>query len=485
MGHSRLKSILRFLACAAGVGGVVGLYRVGVAANPTTVSLTFLLLVLVVSANWRHRYAVFTAVLATISFNFFFLPPVGTFTIADPHNWTALVAFMLTALIGSQLSEQARRSAEMADKGKREAERLHRFSERLLQAKSRAELLRSIPGFLVETFSAPGAALVASSWGAFHSFPGPVPELSAENLQQAAQWGEPIIEARNQACFLPVRGGTNVLGAIGMTGVPLLATTLEGVSRLAGLAIERAQAMEELAGLSAARERERLRSALLDSVAHDLRTPLTAIKASVTGLLGDRTLEPAARDDLLAVIGEETDRLDRLIENATAMARLDARQVRLQLERHPVRAAIDAAVLRCQSALADRRVEVRAVETPLLMDLAQITQVLTQLLDNAAKYSPPGSPIRVVAECDGDWLTIEVNDRGVGIAEAERELVFHEFYRGQQHSSSAGMGMGLAIAKAIVDIHGGTIAVSSTPGRGSTFSFKIPVNATADATSRC
>lgn len=351
---------LRLAACAASVALVVVVYRLIVPANPVTVALSFLLLVLGVSALWRLRYAVVTAFLAAACFNFFFLPPYGTFAIADPHNWVALFAFLVAAVLASQLAERALRNADIADQRRREA----------------------------------------------------------------------------------------------------------------------IAAFQQLSRAEAARQSEQLRSALLDSVTHAFRTPLTSIKASVTGLLGDSELSPADRAELLTVINEETDRLNRLVGEATEMAALDASAVELHLEPRAISEVIAVALEDSQQRLAGRPVELRvAPGLPLVtMDAERIQEVLQQLLENAAKYSPAGAPITITSARQEGYVITSVADRGPGIDAAEQPLIFDKFYRGrQQRGHTEGTGMGLSIARAIVEAHRGTLTATSRPGSGSVFSFSLPL----------
>jgi two-component system sensor histidine kinase KdpD len=247
---------------------------------------------------------------------------------------------------------------------------------------------------------------------------------------------------------------------------------------LIAVAIERAGAVENLMRTEAARESERLRSALLDSVTHDFRTPLTSIKASVSSLLSGGQLAPEQRQELLTVIDEESDRLNRLVGEAVEMAQLDAHEVKLELRPQSIREVIEAALEEAKQVLEQNPVEVRLpVQLPnAVFDVTWITKVLHHLLENAVKYSQPGSPIFISAEVKGERLVTNVADRGSGIDDLERSLIFDKFYRGQsQRYRIQGTGMGLAIVKAIVEAHGGRISVTSQLGQGSVFSFGLPI----------
>jgi two-component system, OmpR family, sensor histidine kinase KdpD len=472
------NAIVRFVAAGAIVVLIVVAYRRGPHVNPTTVALTFLLAILIVSATWGLRYAVTMAIIATLLFNYFFLPPVGTFTIADPQNWVSLFAFLVTAVIASQLSERARREALGANRRRREVERLYAFSQQLLIADNVVELLNTLPRHVVDSFGVDAAALFVSGRSdIYRSGPASGP-LDSERLKSVTARGDPMTESQRHLFFVPLRLGVRTVGALGISGGMLSRETLEAVGSLAAIAIERAGAVENLTKAEAAKEGEKLRSALLDSVSHEFRTPLTSIKASVTSLLSDAKLDSTQRRELLTVIDEESDRLNRLVGEAAEMAQLDAGGVELQREPHQVKEVIERAVEESKQVLSGHPVEiVIPPQMPAVrIDLERMKEVLSHLLENAGKYSPAGTPIRITAESKEKRLTVNVSDRGPGIDDFEQALIFDKFYRGRdQRTRIQGTGMGLAIAKAIVEAHGGTIGVTSQLGSGSVFYFSLPV----------
>ena len=472
------RVVWRLLVCSALVLAVVFVYRKVIPANPTIVALTYLLIVLAISATWRLKYAVLTAFIATACFNFFFLPPTGTFTISDPENWAALFAFLAAGVVASQLAERAHRNADIANQRRRELDRLYSFSQKLLLTEKITDLLNVLPSYVVDIFDVKVAALyVATSQQTYRSSP-EVSPLDLEELKRVTLRGEPINDVPGGMCIAPVRIGVHVLGAVGVAGTKLSLQTLEALGSLIAIAIERVGVIDKLSKAEASRQSERLRSALLDSVTHEFRTPLTSIKASVTGLLTDKSIGESARDDLLTVINEETDRLNRLVGEATEMAMLDANEVELQIAPHPIREPIDAALAEYKQVLKDHKVEVHLAPAlpPVRMDANRIKEVLLQLLENAAKYSPSGSTITIAAEAKDKRVVTSVADRGEGIDDFEQAIIFDKFYRGrQQRAQSQGTGMGLAIAKAIVEAHGGTIGVTSQLGHGSVFSFSLPI----------
>jgi two-component system sensor histidine kinase KdpD len=465
---------LRYLAVCAIVAGIVFFYK-HVPVNPTTVALTLLVSVLLVSTYWGLRAAIVLALISTAAFNFFFLPPYLTFTVADPQNWIALIAFLVTAVVASNLAERARREAEDAKEHRRNVERLYALSQQLLTVENIPELMNAAPKFIAQCFGAVGAALTTPTKPTTYRS-NPDVTFDAGILAATAARGE--FNTRDGVVYVPLRLGVRVVGALAMSGRPIPRQTAEAIGSLVGTAIERARAVEQLTATQTAREGERLRSALLDSVTHEFRTPLTSIKASVTGLLSSPDLGAEQTTELLTIINEEADRLNRLIGEATEMAQLDAHAI--ALNRHPVSIAevVDSVLEALGASLQSHSLDV-AIPSDLprvSADFERIKEVVTHLVENAAKYSAPATPIRITAEVKGRFVLISVADRGPGIDTLEQSLIFDKFYRGRRERYTAGgTGMGLAIAKVIVEAHGGTIAVVSQLGSGSVFSFTLPL----------
>ena len=460
------------------VGAIVFAYHVVIRVNPTTAALTFLIGVLIVSTTWGLRRAIFMAVIATLAFNYYFLPPVGALTIADPQNWVALFAFLVTAVIASQLAERARREAQSANERRGEAERLYKFSQQLLASENVAELLNAIPMYIVESFGVKAAAISLSSRADVYRSSASTDVLDRHDLRLVAMRGEPKFDPERQTLFMPLRMGLRVVGSMGLSGAQLSRETLESMSSLIAIATERAGAVEKLGKAEAARESEQLRSALLDSVTHEFRTPLTGIKASVTSLLSNPNLDGAQRQELLTVINEESDRLNRLVGEAAEMAQLDAHKVELKLGQHQIQEAVEDAIEKSKAVLGKHPVNVLLPQNlpPVRIDVDRISEVVAQLLENAAKYSPPDSPINIRGEVKDQKVMTSIADRGPGIDDFEQSLIFEKFYRGRnQRLQVQGTGMGLAIAKAILEAHGGEIGVTSQLGHGSVFYFTVPV----------
>jgi two-component system sensor histidine kinase KdpD len=470
--------LARYTAALAAVLAITYFYQYTHRFNVTTVAFTYLLAILGVSALWGLSVSVFMSVAATLAYNYFFLPPVGTFTIADPQNWVALVTFLATSVLASDLSTRARNQAAEANRRRHEVERLYKFSQRLLSAGNPIELLNAIPRQIVETFEVGAAALFLSDKQKMYRSGMILPQLDADILKAVVAREELQIDAKRSVCFAPLRLGSRILGSMGISGPVLSRETLEAMGTLIAVAIERAHAIEMVGKTEAAREGERLKSALLDAITHDFRTPLTSMKASVTTLLSPANLDAGQRDELLHIIDEECDRLNRLIGEAAEMARLEAGEVKLQIE--PVRAKelIAGALDVCKGVLGTRpiRIELKNQDLAARADFARAEEVLVHLIQNANLYSALDHPITISAEEKDDFAQFSVADQGPGIGDAELGLIFDKFYRGtDQRYRVQGTGMGLPIAKAIVEAHGGTIGVVSQVGHGSVFSFTLPI----------
>src|SRR5665213_356040 len=382
--------LVHFAVALGIVVAIVTFYERAFQVNQTTVALTFLLAILTISASWGFAVSAFMSVAAMLAFNYYFLPPFRTLTIADPQNWIALFTFLATALIASQLSARARREAEESGRRRKEVERLYAFSQHLLISGNVITLLNAIPNHIVETFAVGAAGLYFGNKEKFY-YSGASAHFDEEEMKKAMMRDEPILDANRSLCFISVRMGTRPIGSLGISGRLLSPQTLEALSTLIAVAFERARAVEELGKTQALREGERLKSALLDSVTHDFRTPLTSIKASVTSLLSIPQSSEPQRQELLTVINEECDRLNQLVGDAAEMARLDAGEFELSREPQQVADIAATALLQCKSNLGARpvRVDIPSGLPPVWADFQRVKDVLLRLIENANAYTPP------------------------------------------------------------------------------------------------
>ena len=463
----------------AAVAGISLFYRHILHVNQTTVALSFLLAILAVSAVWGMAVSVAMSLVAVAAFNYFFLPPVGTLTIADPQNWVALFAFLVTSIVGSQLSSRIRTEADEAHHRRREVERLYQFSRKLLGEGNVIQLMNAIPDYIVESFEAGAAALFLPQKDKFYRSGFGAAHLNEDKMKQAFSLDEFSADTQQGQSFIPIRLGVRPIGSLGISGSQLSRQSLEAISTLVAIAIERARAVEQLGQTEAERQGERLKSALLDSITHDFRTPLTSMKAAVSSLLSSLPSDARQTHELLSIINEECDRLNRLVEEAGEMAKLEAGEITLDLGPIPVEEIIQAALGHCSASLSGRPIDLRIAPDlpPVRADRERAKEALVQLIDNANLYSAKDQPITITAELTGDTITTSVADRGPGIDEFEQTMIFDKFYRGKdQRYLVRGTGMGLPIAKALIVAQHGTISVTSQLGHGSVFAFTLPVD---------
>lgn len=476
------RSVLRYAALTAAALLLVLVFRTVISANETTVALTFLVLVLITASRWRFAYSAYLSVLCALLYNFFFLPPIGRLTIADPRNWVAFFAFLCSGALVSHLAEKERRHADSSEARRLEVERLYEFSQQLLLQEDLRSLARGTPSMAVAVFGFHAVALyVCDDDTAYYSDPGNE-LLSLIDFRHAASQPEAGVSVQKGAYIIPLSLGMRSQGVLAVINGGFSTQIYEAIGSLVAIALERAAAVERSSRLEAWREGERLRSALVDSVTHDLRTPLTAIRAAATTLASQPDLALPERNELVAIVDEESARLDRLIGQAVEMAQLDAEAVQVNLQPQDVRELIEMTIDEMRPVLRDRAVDVTvALDLPRIpMDRSLVHRVFRHIMENAARYSPQGSPIAVRAATDQDRLRITVADRGPGIDVSDQPFVFDKFFRGRkQQLQSAGTGMGLAIVKAILEAHGGGIEVASRAGEGSQFTFWLPLVAAA------
>ena len=441
--------------------------------NSTTVALAFLLVILAVATWGSLTEAVLASFAGVLAFNYFFLPPVGTFTITDPQNWVALTAFLVTAVTASNLSATAKRRAVEASERRAEMERLYNLSRALMMAEpTEAAVARHLARQVAAVFELPAVAVFDRRTGAgARAGPEDLPLTEARLRDVAAQNSE--LDEKGVSA-LPIRLGGGPIGSIGILTGSVSDAALHAISNLAAISLERARTLELASRAEVARQSQELKSALLDAVAHEFKTPLTSVKAAASALLSAPT-DPTTTE-LLTVISEEADRMTTMVSEAIDMARIEAGELRISQEPQSPAELLAAAVRKAEPGLDGRRIEVLAAGSlPLCSaDPAMFGTVILQLIDNAFKYSPPGSPVVVAAEAAPEGIIFSVSDRGPGIPEEERERVFEKFYRCKRDRERLpGTGMGLTIAREIVQAHGGRIWVDTTSD-GSRFRFSLP-----------
>src|SRR6201997_1484908 len=464
------------------------------------VDLVFLTAVVIVAVRYGLWPSLLTSVIASLAYNFFFLPPIYTFTITDPTNVIAFFFFMLIAILVSNVAARVRVQADTAIGRIRTTEQLYAFSRKLagtatlddvlwatayqtaLMLKVRVVLLLPDDGLLtVKTGYPPEdqidqAALAAANWG-------------WSNDRSAGRGSDTLPGAKR--LFLPMRTGRGPIGIIGIdddkTG-PLLTPDqrrlLDALVDQGALAIERVLLVEDMDKVKRTVESERLRSALLSSISHDLKTPLASVLGAASTMRDLASgLNDAEKSDLLATVINESERLNRFIANLLDMTKLESGAVVPNTALHDVGEIVGSALRRANKILSRHKVSLElAADQPMLeLDAVLFEQVLFNLFDNAAKYSPVETTISIRSLRERDSVSLQIADEGEGIPPGELESVFDKFYRVQKTDHvRPGTGLGLAISRGFIEAMRGKIfAANRTDRRGAVLTIRLPAPASA------
>lgn len=474
-------------AAAIGLGAAVGLPALATAIasipalrsgnSETNAAMLYLLSVVAAAVIGVLRGGLLASLLSFLGLNFFFTPPTRTFAVAKGADILALFAFLIVSVLVATLLTRALGERARAERGESEARLLYRTSSGLLGGVPLPAALDQFARDMAELFQLARIEIAIQA-----------PDGSLDLSATAGPAGPPPL-ATGPGVVLPMRTERGTFGSVTVHPEPgqrIEQRRLDLASAFAGqlaLAVEAATLAEQTRASQAEAESSRVRAALFSSVTHDLRTPLASIKAAATSLLDPAvTFDEAQRHDLLTTIAEESDRLNRLIANLLSLSRLRAGALVPEKTAAPVEDVIQAAVARLRKRGGDIRIHNDGGDGGLPqvpMDILQIDQVITNLLENAIRFTPQfsqgGSPVEIGARADGDGIEVVVADHGPGIVAADRERVFEEFYRRDAGGGQGGVGLGLAIARAIVRAHGGSMWIGETPGGGATVGFRLPL----------
>ncbi|MBV8870314.1 MAG: sensor histidine kinase KdpD [Acetobacteraceae bacterium] len=488
------------LLCVAVALGVGVLLREFLAVS--NISLVFLTAVLASAILHGLWPSLFACLLSVLAYNFFFLPPLYTFTIADPENVVALFFFAVVAVIASNLTARTRGQAIAARQRAKATEELYLFSRKLAGAVTLDDVLWATAHQVALMLKLRVVLLLPEGASIAVRAGFPPEDLLDEADFAAAKWcweknraagrGSDTLPGAKRL-FLPMQTGRGPVGVIGldrdepgpMLG-PEQSRLLNALADQAALAIERVKLAEDLDRARLTAETDRLRTALLTSISHDLRTPLASIVGSASSLAAaDQALDADTKFDLLRTIQEEAERLNRFISNLLDMTRLESGALKPRTSLVDLSDVVGAALRRAGKILAGHPVDVELeADLPMLsLDPVLFDHVLFNLLDNAAKYSPPGSRIRLQANRDGGVVRLRVLDQGDGVPAEDRERIFDKFYRvSAADRRRAGTGLGLAICRGFVEAMDGTITAANRAGRsGAVFTVTLPVPADAPA----
>ena len=459
-------------AVAAIAVETIAFTRMGVV-NSTTVAISFLLTILAIATGWGLAEAIVASLAGAICFSLF-LPPVGIFWVSEPENWLAFAAFLTTGFIASQLSSSAKEQAREATRRRSEMEKLYELSRALLQARTEESIGLRLAQQIHEVFGVQGVAVLDGVTKQVYRAGPQAIDVSESHLRTCAACGAPYRDPGTGVAILPISLGGPQFGSLGLTAGSISETAQNSIANLAAVALERSRAQELASRADAARQSQELKSTLLDAIAHEFKTPLTSIKVAVSLLAADGN---SSGREPLTIVEEETERLDSLITEAIEMARIEAGKLRLERQRHSVAEVLHAALQKMALALKEHGtcLEIPEGLPDVLVDQELLGLAIRQLVGNAVKYTQPESPIMIRATAGEGMITIVVADRGPGIPEKDQERIFDRFYRVPETASGVpGSGMGLAIAREIVEAHGGRLWLQSTPGRGSEFYLTLP-----------
>ena len=488
-----LHDLLHLGVSLAGLAAFVVLLLAVRVDNPATAALGFLVIVLVTATLARLRVAVLTSVSAMMALNYYFLPPIGNFTIADSENWVALLAFLVAAVVVSQLSAAGQARAREAVDRRNELARLYDLSRDVLLTTEGSNTLNALARHIARRFELDRVAICLPGTTGWNVHQGGEREITVDEEQlnvalaragatlefdarQRTYGGHLEVKdvAGTQTSLVPLRFGTRPIGLLAAPADAFEPGTLDAVAGLAAIAVERAQLLFERHEAELLRQRADLASTLLASVSHDLRTPLTVLSVAISNLR-DPKLDAEERQTQARAAQIELERLTRLVRDILDMARIDAKAIDLQHDWVTPSDIVDAATANLAPALEGRDLRIDADATMLVRVEPRLTSAaLSHLIENALQYSPADRPIDVRGWVEPDGLHLTVTDRGPGLDPGELEHLFERFYRGRQAKDrSFGTGMGLAITRGLLAAEGGRVWGENVEG-GASFSLMVP-----------
>lgn len=463
---------------------------------PANLIMMYLMAVIVVAIRCGRGPSVLASVLSVAFFDFFFVPPYFTFAVSDAQYFLTFGVMLMVALVISNLAVRIRRQAEMARDRERRTGVLYAMSRDLATHRGTSVLAQFAAKHLREVFDAQVAIFLADAdkrvqlqrgEGLYFEFDpkeSGVAQWVFDHHERAGLGTDTLPGA--SALYMPLVGSAGAIGVVAVRPTdasrlldPDQLHLLESLVNQTALAIERTRLSEEAQKAHVRVETERMRNAILSSVSHDLRTPLATITGAASSLAEERgELDPTARRELSRSIYREADRLDRLLKNLLDMMRIEAGAVQLTKEWHPLDEVVGPALARLEGRLRDHTVNTAfPADLPLvLVDGVLLEQVVVNLVENAAKYAPPGSAIDLSASASDREVIVEVADRGPGIPSGEEARIFDKFYRARP-AREGGVGLGLTICRGIIEAHGGRIWAENRSGGGALFRFSIPLTA--------
>jgi two-component system sensor histidine kinase KdpD len=458
-------------------------------AHLTDVVMVFLLGVVLVSMRLGYGPSLVAAALSVVAFEFFFIPPIFSFAVSDLRHFVTFTVMLLVAFVISHQTKLIRDSADAAGARERDAASLYAASREIGLAYSRDELVDAAARHARTIFFSDAIVLVPDALGGIEAVGRGGTGCTPEDLAAAGRaWASSVPASgdgfASRASFVVLRGSRGRAGVLALfptrpTHRPAESqhALLDAFAGLVGSALERTALAEEARRASLFAETEQIRNALLSSVSHDFRTPLSVVMGATGALLDRPPREEEKRRALLTTAHDEAVRLNRFLRNLLDMTRLEGGALTVRKEWQPLEEVLGAALNRLDDRMLEREVTTNLpTDLPLVaFDSLLLEQVLVNLLENAAKHTPSGAAIEVGARVLGDAVEIEVADRGPGVAAGDAERVFNKFYRANE-KEGGGVGLGLTICRGIVVAHGGRIWVEARPGGGASFRFTLPLS---------
>jgi two-component system sensor histidine kinase KdpD len=489
------RPLRRYLLSLALVAAATGLgYPIRDFVAPTNLVMLYLLAVILAAANLGRGPSIMASILGVLAFDFFFIKPYLTFAFADTEYLITFAGLFIVSLVISQLGAQQRDQAESARRRQVETTSLYGLSRDLAVAEGMDAILKAITDNIAQTFDRDVVIFLPDSRGILSPIAATTDFQTSENDLAVAEWamahdqiagrGTDTLPAA-QARYLPLKTAHGTVGVLAVRPhdpahhlPPEGYLLLESFASQAAIAIERIQLFEQARQSQLLQATEELQSALLNSISHDLRTPLVSITGALTSLdeqAGSLTEED--RRSLILTAREEAERLNRLVGNLLSMTRIESGAIRLHRQGEEVGEIVNAALEQLGKRLGDHpvRVDITPDFPPIPLDFNLMVQVLVNVVENAAKYSPAGTPIDITANYDESTAHLEIADLGIGIPPEDASRVFEKFYRVQRPESVSGSGLGLTISKGIVDAHGGLIAARPRQGGGTVITIELPI----------
>jgi two-component system sensor histidine kinase KdpD len=461
--------------------------------NPTDIAMVLLLADVIVASRFRRGPALVVAGLSIAVFDFAFIPPYYTFAVHEASYVITFGVMLVVAVIMTRVMGRVREQAREARQREQRTALLYRLSQQLGSASGADGVLAVVVRSLGEVMGAQPVVILSPGQTPVEKWPSQEPFQSLE-VRVAASW---VLESGQaagrgtrhcteaEALILPLRTPVRMMGVVALPirsseSLPEQAQvqTLQALADEGALALERTFLAQEHETVRAEVEAERLRTSLLSSLSHDLRSPLGSIEGAASMLVGDGVFSPEVRRDLAASILHESRRMTRLIANLLDMIRVETGALAVRKEWQPLEEVLGVALIRLEDKLRSHPVHLEIPdELPLVpVDELLLEQVFINLLENAAKHTPPGTPVSITAWTEQDAVVVEVADRGPGISASEEETVFRKFYRGTGQEKGDGAGLGLTICRGIVTAHGGTIWAEAAPAGGVRFRFTLPLS---------